>query len=349
MSYDNYFVRLRIAQEYDTVALRRDALKRAGIITPLAPGADEEGYYRIPIIERRKEGKVVTGYRHVAYYLEGEKLIGLVDNRYMSQNEVDELWSWCAFHPIPEEWYREREYDRPWPDLRAYQDQLAPMADSPPRDHNSPPELLPHEQFAQDIASAVGAAPASVSSEQEAATALGSRNRIAELRLAAEKLRKEEVEPHVRAQAKINAIWQPVIHTATTAEKALKEIVLLYRERERQRVVAELAEANEKQRELDEANARAADRAIANGEAEQPPEVVEVEQPSPLAPVLPLYGKRKLKEQVSWHFDAVTDWDALYQHFKNHDGVRALLTTLATAEIKLGRDVPGTRKHEGLI
>jgi hypothetical protein len=47
--------------------------------------------------------------------------------------------------------------------------------------------------------------------------------------------------------------------------------------------------------------------------------------------------------------DQVTSWDLLFQHYKGNAEVQALLTKLATADIKAGRTVPGTTTREGLI
>jgi hypothetical protein len=82
------------------------------------------------------------------------------------------------------------------------------------------------------------------------------------------------------------------------------------------------------------------------------PEVLPAPTPAP-APVAPTYraaGQRTAPKEVErWWIDGVDDFDAAYNHFKNHADVRSVLTALATAAIKNGQEVPGTRRHFGLI
>ena len=155
----------------------------------------------------------------------------------------------------------------------------------------------------------MSAAIKAVTNETEAAQALGSKNRIAELRLAADKAGKAFYDPPYREYKRLHGLWSPMVARADAKEKELNRAILTFREFERQRIAKEQAEAIERQREIDEANERAAQRAIAAGEPEAAPKVVEVEMPSAPVPVLPTYGTRKLKEEVKTILDAITDYD----------------------------------------
>jgi len=125
--------------------------------------------------------------------------------------------------------------------------------------------------------------------------------------------------------------------------------ILTFRESERKKTAAAVALATEQQRIQEELNARAADRAIAAGIPEEPPEMVEIEQPKAVTPVVATYGTRKLKEEEKWFLDEITDYDAVYKHFKNNPVLQQTLRTIATAAVKLGQTVPGTKTHHGLV
>lgn len=197
---------------------------------------------------------------------------------------------------------------------------------------------------------AIAAAPRTVSNETEAAQALGSKNCIAELRLVADKAGKAAYQPPYQEYKRLHGLWTPMVARAETAEKAINRTILTFREKERQRIAKEQADAAQRQQEIEEANERAAQLAIAAGRPEPAPVVVEpVAQPTASAPVVPTYGTRKLNETPKWHLDAITDQDAVYSYFKDAEPLKVVLKTLATAAVRAGRTVPGTKTHEGLV
>lgn len=384
MSWDRW--RERLAQ--------KEAGQKITVPTFLSPGPEDEGFYRKPITEPElnKQGKTngrkrIVGWEPIAYFLQDGTLVGVINNRDMTPNEIDGLWSWCVQHPIRENWYRAvSERGESWPDAEkgvvapvcercrgdrfvsgAYPDlpdEPCPKcnADAPSgaervrltareitRDDNKPPELLPEIAHATAIDNAISAAIKKVTNETEAAQALGSKNRIAELRLAADKAGRAKYEPPFAEYKRLYGVWTPPVKRAEAKEKELNTIVLTFRESERRRIAKEQADADAKQREIDEANERAAQRAIGAAELEPPPIVETVEQPAPLAPVVATYGSRKLKEEVKQILESVTDFDAVYAFLKNEPKVKALLTELAAAKVKSGFVVPGVITREGLI
>lgn len=366
MSWDRW--RERLAQ--------KEAGLKISVPTFLSPEPEDEGFYRKPITEPElnKHGKTngrkrTVGWEPIAYFLQDGQLVGVVNNRDMTPNEIDGLWSWCAQHPIQEEWYRDvAEQGKPWPDLkstdiishpdngigddmdRADQAREVPAANRDvAKGDNAPPEVLPEVAHATAIDNAISAAIKKVTNETEAAQALGSKNRIAELRLAADKAGKAEYEPPYAEYKRLYGVWNPPVKRAEAKEKELNTAILTFRESERKRIAKEQADADAKQREIDEANERAAQRAIAAAEPEPPPIVEEVPTPAPLAPIAPTYGTRELREEVKQILESVTDFDEVYAFLKNEPKVKALLTELAAAKIKAGYAVPGTVTREGLI
>lgn len=345
------------------------------VLTFTSPDLDDEGYYRRPLVEPKlgADGKTngqkrIIGWVPVAYFIDRGKLCGVIGDRDMAINEVSDegLWSWVVSNPISEELFRAvSERGDPWPDLevirtsdvRLPEGTLMGAIDIPATNRNvaktdnNPPEVLPDVAHAEAIDNAIAAAIKKVATEEEAAQALGSKNRIAELRLEADKAGKTLYQPPFNEYKRLYKLWTPMVERAEQAEKNLNTSILTFRESERKRLAKIAEEAAAKQREQDEANERAAQRAIARGEPEATPDITEAPPaavPAP-APVVPTYGKRKLKEEEKWFLDEVTDYDALYAHFKNNEALKITLKTLATAAVKLGQTVPGTKTHRGLV
>lgn len=314
----------------------------------------ELGFYRKGISERNDKGNNRrVGWTPVAIFMVHNELFAAVGDVTITDREkINDLWAWVAGNPISEDWYRAvAEMGNPWPDELAAKTEVPTANRVITKDDNAPPEASPEVEHATAIDTAISAAIKKVTSEAEAAQALGSRNRIAELRLAADKAGKALYEPPYQAYKALYATWNPMVKRAEVAEKALTTAILTFRESERKRLAKIEADRIEEQRKIDEANERAAQRAIAQGEPEPMPEPLpEAPQaePAPL-PVVPTYGTRKLKEEVKRILETVTDFDAVYAFLKDEPKVKALLTDLAAAKIKAGFTVPGTVTREGLI
>lgn len=331
----------------------------------------ELGFYRKGVHQRDGNGNNKRiGWQPVAVFMDGDVMTARIgneaDGRDVTGDSLGELWSFIAGNAISEETYRAVSRGEPWPDARPKTSPeldtalsaLLSMGNIPAanrdvaKDDNAAEilaELLPEVAHATAIDNAISAAIKKVTNETEAAQALGSKNRIAELRLAATKAGKAEYEPPRQEYERLYGVWNPPVKRAEAKEKELNTIILMFRESERKRIAKEQADADAKQRDLDEANERAAQRAIAAAEPEPPPIVETVEQPAPLAPIAPTYGTRKLKEEVHQILESVTDFDAVYGFLKNEPKVKALLTELAAAKVKAGFVVPGVVTREGLI
>lgn len=320
-----------------------------GIVGPRYATEPAEGEYRI----KRKNRQAKTQTLHAVYFwydrtAEGQPLRCHIDGKDVSNDVALGTWEYCgAKNVITSEVYWAFLDTGKWPDIA----ETVPAAnrDVSPSDNAEPDDTPLDQQHATLIDNAIAAALTKVTTESEAAQALGSKNRIAELRLAADKEGRAIYEPIYRQYTAVQKLWAPIVKRAATAEDNLNTAILTFRESERVRIAKEQAEADERQRVLDEANARAADRAIALGEPEQPPEIEEVPLPASPSPLAPTYGTRKLKEELHTILDAITDYDAVYAFLKAEPKVRALLLELATAKIKAGFTVPGTTTRQGLI
>jgi hypothetical protein len=334
----------------------------------LTPTAADEGYYRKPTgFHREPNGrnKPVT-WTPVALFVEGDKLVGLIGAgqriREMTAEELNDesAWSWIVGNPISWALYKKvAEEGGKWPEdeapvlpERVLSENVGAVEEIAQEKPAAPVTAADHKKL---ILMAISAAEgAKVTDDAEASLVAGHANRLAELRLAADKAGKAEYKPPFDLYKAKYAEWHPLVDLAETEEKRLNRLILSYRERERQRVLKEEQEAQLK-RDQEAAEAqRAADRAIANGEppsaAELPLEPTNdpVPEVTPLKPIVASYGKRKVREEVKIFAD-ITDQDQVYHHFKGLAEVQILLKTLATAAIRAGRTVPGATKKEGLI
>lgn len=323
----------------------------------------ELGFYRKGVYERDARGNNKrVGWQPVAVFMDGDVMTARIgnepDGRDITGDGLGELWSSIAGNAISEGNYREvAEHGKRWWDDPAPPNipENIPAVNIPAvnrevtRADNDPPAVLTDKDHGAAIDNAIAAAIKVVTNEAEAAQALGSKNRIAELRLAADKAGKALYEPPYRQYKALHGAWSPMVARATAAETTLNRSILTFREKERQRIAAEQAAADAKQREIDEANEAAAQRAIAAGVQEPEPEAIEVEQPAAPTPIQPTYGTRKIKEELHTILDAITDYDAVYGFLKAEPKVKELLTLLATAKVKAGFTVPGTTTRQGLI
>jgi hypothetical protein len=336
----------------------RKRLAGESVVAFTTPDERDVGFYRLPIRERAQNAQgnnngrwKTIGWKPVALFVSGEDdLVCQIGAVVVTSDTRDEQWQWFVSHPISEEvWRAVYERGQPWPDFETAETVPAANREVTVAD-NAPPQEPLDVQHATAIDNAIAAALKAVTNEAQAAQALGSKNRIAELRLAADKAGKAIYEPIYRTYTTEQKKWSPIVARATAKEKELNTAILTFREKERQRIAAEQAEADRKQREIDEANQRAADRAIAAGLPEPEPVMETVDAPvvEP-APILPTYGTRKLKEELHTILDSITDYDAVYAFLKGEPKVKALLLELATAKVKAGFVVPGTVTHEGFI
>lgn len=338
----------------------------AGEKVPTHDGDPDAGFYRKPIRSSRQEGNHIIGWEPVAYFYathEG-RMVGVIGSRDMTDNEVTDLWTYCCAYPIPELVYRNVAEDgQPWPEGLIGEPKRKPAATNgngvPAADRavtttdNAPPvDDRPLDQQHKDAIDAAIAAPVTpVTSDDEDALAQGRKNRIAELRLAADKAGKAIYEPIYRAYSAEQKKWAPLVKACTDVENRLQREILTYRDAKRRK-------AEEAQRKLEaeamareEANRRAADRAIARGEPEPAPAVAPAPDPVAAvkpAPVAPTYGSRTVKEKLK-KFAEIVDWDAVLRHYRDHDDMTALLLKLAQADVDAGRTVPGVTIREGLI
>jgi hypothetical protein len=370
----------------------RKRLRGEPVKTILQPQLEDEGFYRRPITEKviGANGKTngqsrIVGWEPVALYIAHGKMCGRLGNRELPEHDVngEDLWSRVCRHPITEAVYRAvAERGEPWPDaspaaafnkdvavdnnVHAVKDFRVEIAkEAAAREaaavergigDNKPPAIEPHIEHGEAIENAIRAAKdLEVTDDASAAVALGAQNRIAELRLSATKVGKSIYAPIYQQYKTIMGQWTPMIEKAENWEKVLDKRYKTWRAEELRKAAEAKRAAEAEARRIEEEIERAAQRAIAAGNPEPPPDVPAAapELPPAPAPVSATYraaGQRTVAKDVErWHLDAVDDYDAVYAAFKAHPDVRAALLKIATTAVKQGQEVPGTRRHFGLI
>lgn len=226
-----------------------------------------------------------------------------------------------------------------------------------------------------------------INTDDDMAAAQALRSHLQGIASKADKTRETLIRPHLDAQKDINGRYQPVIATARGLASRITDgmnarLNQLKREADAAAAKArEEARAQELARREEEAARQKAEAEKAADElkpmtedeptlfghnappASEPPPIAEngntlgpvqapEPAPAPAAPAIPLRikggtGLAALVRTVN--VVTVTDFDALYGHFKNDARVRELLTTLANQAVKAGfRDLPGITVTEEL-
>lgn len=243
------------------------------------------------------------------------------------------VWPWCA-EPISEDTYRAvAERGENWPDQDAtVAEQIAPGHNNPPED---PAELL-KEQI-ENAEKGVDAY-ATIESDEALKQAQSLRARLLELRGEADKTREAEKRPHLEASKAVDAKWMPLVKAAKAAADRVSGYItdalnaIARREAEERR----LAEA---ERLRQEQEARERDATLNAPDA--PPAAAPEPAPSAVpTQIKGAYG-RAASVKIVQVVTEVTDYDALYQHFKGDDDVKALLKTKAQRAVTAGYQVPG--------
>lgn len=380
-TYGNYFKRLKGEQ-----VLTHD-------------GDPDAGWYRMPTRTPRDEGSKITGWTRVIYWPEYGKLRGAIGvgttERFMSANELTDLWTYVCAYPVPHDVWNAVRAGGEWPrnligepkqahrvaypvtqptaeETKAFNialersnagEEAIPAADrAVSKNDNAPPEELPlDQQHAEAIKNAVKAPVSPITSDEQKAEATGRKNRIAELRLAADKDGKALYQPVFNEYKRIYNLYSPLVALAEAKEKEITRAVLTYDESERKRIAKQKADDEAKRLEDErvarEDAERLIDRAIAAGKPAS--EVIDpgvigttlapvFEAPAPIAPT---YGTRTIKAALKKFAEIKTleDQAKVYEHFKTNADVAALLLKLAQTQVTAGFDVPGVTVREGLI
>ena len=230
-------------------------------------GNPRSGYYR-----NRDEA--------VAFWREGGELCCWRSGTFPAPTKpdaIDELFGWCARHPVAYETFAEFQSTGRWPD------QLAPVevaADLPPHER-ADAELTAHREAMAKWIAEIG----KIATQDQASKAGNFADAFAKLEKTSDEARKSEKEPHLEAGRAVDAKWQPIVKRAAELKAWAKKATEPFLIAEKARIAAEEAA----RREAAAKAARDAEEARRRAEAAgAPPPPVE---PAPLPPLAPAKAK----------------------------------------------------------
>jgi hypothetical protein len=288
----------------------------------MSPDSPEWGFYRT----KRKNGAWVP----VAFWEQDGKWHARRDGVPVAEEDIGVLWNWSCRYPITEE-----EYDGRLAGTWAGDDPVVVSMIG----HNAGDDL---EMLRDQVEAARQGAEAyaKIESDEQAAKAQSLRARLNELAGQADKRREELKKPHFEAGKAIDKDWMPLVREAKAVTDMLRKHISAYetaklqeRQREERKRLAEEERVQEEIRRAEEAG--------------RP--VVIPEAPPPLPPlettIRGSYG-RAASVIVRKEVTAITDQDALYRHFRDHEFLTACLLDLAKRAVKAGQTPPGVKIEE---
>ena len=192
---------------------------------------------------------------------------------------IDELFGWCAPHPVSHEDYKFFRSEGRWPD------QVAPVAPAPIA-------LTPVEEITREIDAHRAAAVAwletinkTISSQGDADKAANYAAEFSRLEKRADELRDKEKRPHLEAGREVDATWKPVVERAGKLKIWAKTIIEPFLLAEKKRLADE-AEARRVEQERIAKETREATEAALKAGVEPPPA-----PPMPEPPPIPQKAK----------------------------------------------------------
>lgn len=175
-------------------------------------------------------------------------------------DEIDDLFGYCAAHPISYEAFIAFQKDGRWPeDIEPI---IEAIGSGPPHEDMNAQIGALREQAAAWLKS-IG----SVSSQEQADKAANYADAFAAFEKRAEEAHKAEKAPHLEAGRKVDAAWKPVIERAGELKKWAKKSSEAF-------LIAEKARLAEEDRKRQSEAARIARARIAAEKAGEPPPVV---------------------------------------------------------------------------
>jgi hypothetical protein len=342
----------------------------AGKDVSINPNSPIEGWYRV---KSRRPGGKADVFVPVRYQYVGDfgQLECYIDGRKVDEQRALDQWPFASANPVTEEAYRNALNGHPWPDVDATVHAAANGAGSnnPPPGEELPPEALLAAKVQQALTGLttyvkwhVGAGkdennPAtliSATQDKKVAYLIGDddilnrsqslRDLLLKLKGEAVKAHKTEKQEHLEAGRKVDRKWFDIRDLAEAAANAIREAQSAWETKKLQSHLAESAKAQEA--ELAQRVEAAKKEAAATGQT-----VVVVAAPPPPPPPAPASRIKggtgnATSSRVVTEVDQVTDWVALFAHYKGLAEVQTVLLKYANDDLKNGRQVPGVTTHQ---
>jgi len=264
-------------------------------------------------------------------------------------------WPYVAKNAIPRAHYDHFMRHRKWPDVDDAAHAATIGGNNPPPDEPKTPEAELEDKIrsalkglgtyakwgdgrVETLTSHVQdqKVDSLVDSDEMSGRAQTLRSLLLELKGSAEKQHKAEKEPHLRMGREVDAKWFGMAKLADAGILALRAAMSAWE-------TVKLTKRRAEEKAIQDAAAALA----AVAEAAKTGKPAEVVAPPPAAP--PPAAPRRIKGGsgraasvgVVRVVKEVSDWTALFLHFREYDEVKALLVKCANEQLKLGNQVPG--------
>lgn len=281
----------------------------------------ECGYYRSP---RRGAAPLPL----VIWLDDFGEIMGRLGDQDLTRDRLNEVWSFCAAHPVTEEAYRAVAHrGEPWPDMDAtVSEQLAGIG------HNDAP-LDPLEALRKEIDIAAGGADKyeTIADDETMARAQTLRAQLLTLHGQADEECEAEYRPHKAKADGVKSKWKPLLDSATAAANRVKKAMDAYGTRK-----LEAAEAQRKAIEAERA------KAAETGTPAPPPPPIVAAAPAKVKGATGRAASGKPTKIVK----SITDIDAAFAYCKEQPEVRDAIMQAAQRLVTAGHVVPGTEVKE---
>lgn len=253
-----------------------------------------------------------NGHPVAIFWDEGE-LVMQMSGKDIHAHDQEDIWLHCAMRPTSEADYHQYFETGKWADMDAAVQRTLGDNIRDASDLDTLWAMLTELMLdAGDYAT--------IEDDETAKRAAGLRNRINELRLKADTVRKVEKEPHLKAGQEVDALWQPIIKDAQNAADRLRKSMSAW----------------------ETAKLKAAREAEAAQAAKIWPEQGLGAIPEPSAQIRPAYGKAQAVKLVRI-VTSIVEPDLLFKFLSKHNTamLEAYMMELAQKAVHQGFDVPG--------
>lgn len=192
--------------------------------------------------------------------------------------DAEQIWTYCASHPVRHEDYTTRIETGRWPDEdEGVTDSFGLPPVGPTLGDNNPPEETPLEALERQITAAAANLDAykTIGSDEDAGKAQAVRSRLLDLGGQADRLREVEKKPFLEAGRAVDAKFKPLVDKAAAGANTLRAALSAYLTAKERREAEARRKAEEDAREI----AKAAEKA---GKPAPPPPEMPPPAPEPV-------------------------------------------------------------------
>lgn len=298
---------------------------RAGNMGAISVDDPRCGFYRV---SKFKNGPLVP----LAIYPCNGEIIGHLDGENIDSDRLNQLWPFAARHHVDEAAWREVAENRgKWPDIDATVDMQRGIGDNSGALDDA---ATIKEQIESASAGIKEYAVISDDATRDRAQTL--RSRLLELRSEADRHLEKDKRPHLSALETIRGKWNPLVEAAQAGADAIRAAMKKWETKK-------LNDAAEAQRKIDierrEGERKAAETGATIAPTVAPP-------PAPITTKFKGGAGRAASVAKVRVITEVTNWDQVYQVFRDTPDVKALLRKLADRAVANGHTFAGVTIEE---